>query len=353
MTEKQTDTTPIEDVNSDISEEAMLEAMADDFFQDEEDLPVEEEDTVEADEEESDAEEAETDETNEDDGELETEDEEDEGDVEDVDPEDPPSEEESAELDMEYEVPIKIDGEESTVSLKELVKGYQTNQHANKKSIEASEKIKQVEQIFEEVTRLKSENSELMKLKVDKDQQQIEAYDAKIKKLIMEDDVFELPKWQEARRIKSEQLKKNKEISAFRETEAKDLSEKQQTESFNRQKSEAIDVLNDQIPGWDKTYDSVVDWAVTELGFPEFAEIMDPRVVSLMYDYKSLKEGKSKAVKKRLKAPTKSVKPKKSSSLTTKQVKRDTDLRSKVLSGKGSTNDELSFLEGIAGKILS
>jgi len=352
MAENKTDTTPIEDVSSELSEQEMLESLADDFFQEKgETLPETEEDTVEADEEEDDADDAETDETTEDEEELETEESEEEDDQEAV-AEGLPDTEEPAELDMEYEIPVKVDGEQSTIPLKELIKGYQTSQHANKKSIEASERLKEAEQAFTRVNELQAENAELLKHKVDKDQQQLDAYDAKIKKLLLDDNVFELPKWQEARRIKAEQLEKNRADQTSKEKEARDSLYKQNANAFAMQKDQSIATLNETIPGWEDTYDSVVDWAVKDLGFPEFAEILDPRVVSLMYDYKALKEGSQTAAKKRLKAPVKSVKTKKSQSSKTKQARRDGNLRDKVLSGKGSENEQLNFLEGLAGKVL-
>ena len=40
---------------------------------------------------------------------------------------------EDGELDLEYLIPVKVDGEESEVTIEELIKGYQTNQSQTKK----------------------------------------------------------------------------------------------------------------------------------------------------------------------------------------------------------------------------
>jgi len=344
MTEDNTETTQDMDVNSEIHDE-LLNTLTDDFFQ--EDLPEEDDEgTVEADEELDDAYDAETDETEE-------YDEEDEYETEDDDAEElPESEGEQDELDMDYKVPIKIDGEDGEVSLDELVRGYQTNQHANKKSIEASEKIKQAESLFNEYTALKTQNAELLSGQVDQDQAQLDAYDKKIKQLILADDVYDLPKWQEARRIKSQQLDAKRSEQEKLSSEANREQNEQQQAQFSQQRQGAIDALDQVMPGWQDGYDDVVAWAAEDLGFPEFAEVLDPRVVAMMFEYKSLREGGKQAAKKRLKTPTKGVRAKKSPNLKTKQAKQQGNLRDKVLSGKGNEGDELSFLEGLANDSL-
>ena len=94
------------DVNEGLSEDEMLDALAGDFFE-EEDLPEQEvDDTEEAEEESDDAESDETEELEGEEQEEETEELEDDG--EDL-PED--GSEEDSELDLDYLVPIKIDGE--------------------------------------------------------------------------------------------------------------------------------------------------------------------------------------------------------------------------------------------------
>ena len=349
MTEENTETTQDMDVNSEIHDE-LLDTLTDDFF--DEELPEEDDEgTVEADEELDDAYDAETDETEEYDEEDEYETEEDDAEVEDTD-ELPEPEEEQEELDMDFRVPVKIDGEQGEVTLDELVRGYQTNQHSNKKSIEASEKIKQAESLFNEYTALKAQNAELLSGQVDQDQAQLDSYDKKIKELILADDVYDLPKWQEARRIKSRQLDAKRSEQEKLSSEASKEHEQLQQAQFTQQRDGAIDALDQVMPGWQDGYDDVVTWAAEDLGFPEFAEVLDPRVVAMMFEYKSLREGGKQAAKKRLKTPTKGVRAKKSPNLKTKQAKQQGNLRNKVLSGKGNAGDELSFLEGLANDSL-
>ncbi len=337
-----------------VDEDAMLEGLAGEFFQDEtekETLPESSmEDTVEDAAESDEAEVSETDELNE-------EEEKEEDDTEEEDGEDLPDDEvededDSEELDMDFELPVKINGEESTVTMDELIRGYQTAQHSNKKSIEASEQLKQAKALAEEATTLKEQNAELLANQVDGDEQQLAAYDRKIQQLLADDDMFELPKWQEARRVKAQELAAKKEEATRLKDEATSETSKANEASVQAAREQAIETLNTDLPGWQDDYESVVNWAVKDLGFPEFANITDAKTIALMYDYKALKDGKKVAVKKRKKAPTKSVKAVKPVNKKAKTNEKNSKLRKKVLSGDGSEGQEQSFLDSLADGLL-
>ena len=307
-----------QDVNVNlVDEDVMLEGLADEFFGVEpkevlssEDIDNEVEEAAESDEAEASETELLEEESSDEDPETEEEEtEEDADDSEEV-------ESDIEELDMEYEVPVKVDGEEYTVAMAELIKGYQTAQSSNKKSIEASAQLKEAKVLAEEATTLKAQNAELLAKEVDSDAVQLEAYDRKIQQLINDDDMFELPKWQET-------------------------------------KEQAITALDTDIPGWQDDYESVVNWAVKDLGFPEFANIIDPKVIALMYDYKSLKDSKKVAVQKRKKAPTKSVKATKPVNKKAKTSEKEKELRKRVLSGDATENQADSFLAGMVDGMFS
>jgi len=338
-----------------VDEDVMLEGLAGEFFGDEaeEDLPSDDidnevEEAAESDEAEAPETELLEDESNDDN--LETEEEEE--DEEDSDDSEKEVEEDTEELDMEYEVPVKVDGKEYTVAMAELIKGYQTAQSSNKKSIEASAQLKEAKALAEEATTLKLQNSELLAKEVDSDAVQLEAYDRKIQQLINDDDMFELPKWQEARRNKAKELESKKKEAARLKDEA--TSEKNQADAAMLQatKEQAISALDKDLPGWQDDYESVVTWAVKDLGFPEFANVIDPKVIALMYDYKALKDSKKVAVQKRKKAPTKSVKATKPVSKKAKTSEKEKELRNKVLSGDATENQSDSFLAGLVDGML-
>ena len=336
------------DVNEGLSEEEMLDALAGDFFE-EEDLPEQEaDDTEEAVEESDDAETEETEELEGEEQEEETEESEDDG--EDLPENDS---EEDSELDLDYLVPVKIDGEESEVTMQELIRGYQTAAHANKKSIDASEQLKVAQALAQESTALKEENAKLLSTTVDAEERQLAAYDRKIQQLIADDDMYELPKWQEARRVKAKEIQETKSKANQLEKEAQ--QEQQMTYDANLQayKEQAVEQLNSTIPGWEKSYDEVVNWAVKDLGLPDFADVVDPSVIALMYDYKTLKDGQKSAVTKRKKAPVKSVKAKKSVDKNAKVKEKADNLRKKVLQGGATENQQDEFLGSMVDQILN
>ncbi len=339
------------DVNVNLVDaDVMLEGLAGEFFGDKpkEDLPSKDidnevEEAAESDEAEAPETELLEDESNDDD--LETEEEEET--EEDADDSEEEVEDDGEELDMEYEVPVKIDGEESTVSMAELIKGYQTAQSSNKKSIEASAQLKEAKALAEEATTLKSQNAELLANQTDSDAIQLEAYDRKIQQLITDDDMFELPKWQEARRNKAKELESKRNESTRLKDEANSEKTQADAAALQANKEQAISTLDTDLPGWQDNYESVVNWAVKDLGFPEFANVIDPKVIALMYDYKALKDSKKVAVQKRKKAPTKSVKATKPVNKKAKTNEKEKELRKKVLSGDATENQSDSFLAGL------
>jgi hypothetical protein len=336
------------DVNEGLSENEMLDALAGDFFE-EEDLPEQEvDDTEEAVEEGDDAE---TDETEELEGEEQEEDtEESEDDGEDLPENDS---EGDSELDLDYLVAVKVDGEESEVSMKELIRGYQTAAHANKKSIDASEQLRKAQALAQESTALKEENAKLLSTTVDAEQRQLAAYDRKIQQLIADDDMYELPKWQEARRVKAREIEETKTKAAQLDQESRAEQEMSYNSNLQAYKEQAVEQLNSKVPGWEKSYDEVVNWAVKDLGLPDFADVVDPDVIALMYDYKTLKDGKKSAVTKRKRAPVKSVKANKSVSKNAKAKEKADVLRKKVLKGEASESQQEDFLGTMAADMLN
>ena len=188
---------------------------------------------------------------------------------------------------------------------------------------------------------------------VDSDTVQLEAYDRKIQQLINDDDMFELPKWQEARRNKAKELESKRNEATRLKEEADAEKIQAETAALQASKEQAILTLDKDLPGWQDNYEAVVNWAVKDLGFPEFANVIDPKVIALMYDYKALKDSKKVAVQKRKKAPTKSVKATKPVNKKAKTNEKENELRKKVLSGDATENQTDSFLAGLVDGMLS
>ena len=237
--------------------------------------------------------------------------------------------------------------------MKELIRGYQTAAHANKKSIDASEQLRKAQALAQESTALKEENAKLLSTTVDAEERQLAAYDRKIQQLIADDDMYELPKWQEARRVKAREIEETKTKAAQLDQESRAEQEMSYNSNLQAYKEQAVEQLNSKVPGWEKSYDEVVNWAVKDLGLPDFADVVDPDVIALMYDYKTLKDGKKSAVTKRKKTPVKSVKANKSVSKNAKAKEKADVLRKKVLKGEASESQQEDFLGTMAADMLN
>jgi len=74
------------------------------------------------------------------------------------------------EIDMDFSVPVKIDGEQSEVTMAELVANYQTKQSQSKKGDELAEQAKVLEQTREQAEIYARVNAELLNREDTKDQ---------------------------------------------------------------------------------------------------------------------------------------------------------------------------------------
>jgi len=97
------------------------------------------------------------------------EDEEDEDESEDATQEDSALEAADEEIDMDFKVPVKIDGTESEVTMEELVANYQTKQSQSKKGDELAEQAKVLEQTREQAEIYARVNAELLQREDAKD----------------------------------------------------------------------------------------------------------------------------------------------------------------------------------------
>jgi hypothetical protein len=105
------------------------------------------------------------------------------------------------------------------------------------------------------------------------------------------------------------------------------------------------------IPNFDeKTAKSIREFAIKEGISGELLEqIYDPVVVKFINDYRLLKTAKETGAAKRKTAPiVKSVPSKKGPTQAAVTKRNDANLRSKVLSGQGTSQDQTAFLASIS-----
>jgi len=263
-----------------------------------------------------------------------------------------PSEEE---IDWEYQVPVTVDGKTEYVSLEEIRKGYSTDKHLSQKGRELGELKKQLETerteklqevvtlgqvIHEELTAVEGELST-----------QYHKLTAEIDKARDEGDTYAARELKEQREAIQEKYWKARNK---REEQTKAVVEKIQIQQQEQQQEllkEYQEKIVDLIPGYsDKVAKAVREFALKE-GIPEeiLGSIYSPEVVKFVNDYRKLKTAKDTGEVKRKAAPAvKSVPTKKGTPTSQKERESVNNNRSKVLSGQGSTQDQLDFLKRIS-----
>ena len=259
------------------------------------------------------------------------------------------------EIDWEYKVPVTVDGKTEYVTLEEIRKGYSTDKHLSQKGRELGELKKQLEQErtekLQEIVKLgtvmhdeltTAENNlatEYHKLKsdIDKAREEGDTYTARELKEKLES-VQE--KYWKARNTREEKL----------QAVATKIVEQQQEnqQALLKQFNETITTI---IPDYsEKVANSIREFAIKE-GIPEelLGSVYSPQVVKFINDYRKLKTAKETGAVKRKAAPTtKSVPSKKGLPQSQREKQTVNENRAKVLSGQGSTQDQLDFLKRIS-----
>jgi hypothetical protein len=258
-------------------------------------------------------------------------------------------------IDWEYKVPVTVDGKTEYVTLEEIRKGYSTDKHLSQKGRELGELKKQLEQErtekLQEIVKLGTvmhdelsavENnlaSEYHQLKgdIDKAREEGDTYTARELKEKLE---LVQEKYWKARNTREEKTKAVAEKFIEQQQEHQQALLKQ----FN-------DTITTIIPDYsEKVANSIRDFAIKE-GIPEelLSSVYSPQVVKFINDYRKLKTAKETGAVKRKAAPTtKSVPSKKGLPQSQREKQSVNENRSKVLSGQGSTQDQLDFLKRIS-----
>ena len=252
---------------------------------------------------------------------------------------------EDGELDLEYLVPVKVDGEESEVTIEELIKGYQTNQSQTKKGQELAEQAKQLEtekdksQIFQKI------NEDLLKQQDDRDLALLQSRKDVMDKMAkdgyvegVDDDLATLQ--YKYRSLEDEYTKRKAERS-----KTTDKMIETQEEEYRKTAEKNVKIFQKEIktliPDWsDKMAQDNYAFAV-EQGIPEefVNTIASPLIAKFINDYRVLKTSASTGAKKRKKAPVKTVSAKKPVSKQNKVKTKSVDARKRIAKGKGSDKD--------------
>jgi hypothetical protein len=242
-----------------------------------------------------------------------------------------PSEEE---VDWEYSVPVKVDGEIEYVSLGELRKGFATDQHLSKKGREVSELEKELKEEYSTKTNEVTELGAALATQLQQEEvalsQEYHDLESKIEKAREDGDTYEL-----------NELKDKRETAQKKYWEARNKREGIAGAKFDED-------IKELVPDFDS--EAVRQFALDE-GIPQdFLDIiMDANVVKFVDDYRKLKQNATKGSAKRKKAPKAKGVPTKRKMTASQRKARDAgNLREAVLSGSTDEKSELEFLKSLS-----
>lgn len=256
------------------------------------------------------------------------------------------------EVDWDYKVPVKIDGETEYVSLSELRKGFATDQHLSKKGREVSELEKSLQEDYEGKTNQVIELGTALATQLQQKEtvlaKEFHDLESKIKTARENGDTYELA-----------ELKDKRETAQGKYWEARNEREgiagaiqQQQAQQLQLQVDGLMETFESQIQDLVPDFDaeSVRNFAIEE-GVPEeFLDIIfDARVVKFVDDYRQLKQKTSSGSAKRKRVSKAKGVPSKRKVTKTQRSKRETVARrDQVLSGGGNDADQLEFLKSLS-----
>jgi len=253
-----------------------------------------------------------------------------------------------SDIDMEFKVPVKIDGEESEVSMEDLVASYQTKQSQSKKGDEIAEQAKNLAQAKEESALFAQVNSELLRIEDEKDQQILQSLKDKVDEAYDEDD-------RDAGKLNRQLEKANEEYrtrKANRDSVVKTMGDKiteQKQNDFNESIKSFQETIITHVPDWSESVALKNREFALSLGLDTgFVDtITDPIVVKVIDEYRRLKEGSEKGVVKRKKATVKRVPTKKVSSVNNKKSSKLAEARARTSKGRATSKDQESLFDNI------
>jgi hypothetical protein len=258
------------------------------------------------------------------------------------------------EIDMEFKVPVKIDGQESEVSMEDLVTSYQTKQSQSKKGDEIAEAAKALEESRAEAAIFANINTELLKGEDQKDQSILRQLSEQVDKAFDNDNPDANKLARQLDKAKGEYATRKES----RDSVVKSMSlkiQEQETEAFNEQvKTFQTEIVN-HVPDWSenialKNRDFALGLGLRE----EFVNtITDPIVVKVIDEYRRLKETSEKGQVKRKKAAVKRVPTKKTASAKTKKSNKVEEARNRVRKGRGTEKDQKALFDNIIDDVFS
>jgi hypothetical protein len=257
------------------------------------------------------------------------------------------------EIDMDFKVPVKIDGTESEVTMEELVANYQTKQSQSKKGDELAEQAKVLEQTREQAEIYARVNAELLQREDAKDQSVLKHLQDQVDKAFEEDDY-------QASKLNNKLGKAKEEYStrkASRNNLLQGMSQQlgqQAQEQFGKQVEHFNQVVPDLIPDWSEDVAMSNRKFALSIGLDErmVDSIVDPMMIKAIDGYRRLSENSSKGTAKRKQTPVKRVPTKKPVAAKTKKSNRVDAARKNTNKGRATDQDSKVLFDNVIDGIF-
>jgi hypothetical protein len=260
---------------------------------------------------------------------------------------------ELGEIDMDFSVPVKIDGKESEVTMAELVANYQTKQSQSKKGDELAEQAKVLEQTREQAEIYARVNAELLQREDAKDQSVLKHLQDQVDKAFEEDD-FQASKL-------NNKLGKAKEEYSTRQASRNNLLQgmsqqlgQQQQEQFGKQVEHFNTVVKEMIPDWSEEVALSNRNFALSIGLDERVvdTMTDPAMVNAIDKFRRLSENSDVGTAKRKQTPVKRVPTKKPSNAKTKKSNKIDAARKAASKGRATEKDESILFDNVIDSIF-
>ena len=261
---------------------------------------------------------------------------------------------ELGEVDMDFRVPVKIDGKQSEVTMEELVANYQTKQSQSKKGDELAEQAKVLDSTREQAEIYARVNAELLQREDAKDISVLKHLQDQVDKAFEEDDY-------QASKLNNK-LSKAKEEYSSRKTSRDNLLEgmsqqmgKQQEESFGKQIEHFNSVVVDLIPDWSEDVAMANRDFALSIGLDERVvdTMTDPAMVNAIDKFRRLSENSNKGTAKRKQTPVKRVPTKKPTTAKNKKSNKVDAARKNANKGRASAKDSEVLFDNIIDNIFT
>jgi len=245
------------------------------------------------------------------------------------------------EIDMNFRVPVKVDGKESEVTMEELVANYQTKQSQSKKGDELAEQTKELQATRQQAEIYARVNAELIQREDAKDLSVLKHLQTQVDKAFEEDDY-------QASKLNNK-LGKAKDEYSSRKASRDNLMQgmvgtmnQQHQQQFTKEVDYFNEVVKDLIPDWSQDVAKSNREFALSIGLgEELVDTMtDPAMVKAIDGYRRLSENSDNGIAKRKKTPVKRVPTKKPSSAKTKKSNRVDEARARTKKGKATSKDE-------------